>query len=59
MVARLALFTGVLVLVAGMALAASQAARLDSYRLLDRHGERGGIFPSAKSTLVYFYRGDW
>lgn len=46
-------------LMAGLAISATQAPRLDGFQLLDQNGTPAGIAPSKKATLIYFYRGDW
>ena len=43
----------------GPALGATGAARLEAFELLDQNGRPSAIAMPGKTTLVYFYRGDW
>ena len=56
---KLALVLAVMVLAAGLALAATGMDRLASFELLDQNGRPSAIAVPGKTTLVYFYRGDW
>ena len=38
---------------------AAQLEKLEAFELLDQNGRPASIAQSGKTTLVYFYRGEW